>query len=160
MGFVSVGLDSFRETRANHIVVRISTRCSFSSCPSRVPFSLSSAYNWIYQVKVGTNECHANVRVANDDDTYRSVGTSTDPRETRMSNIGWYRMAFAAESEIPRGLWPRSLSQKCVEYRRSTKSILRDAFPIIITFFFSIRLYLLSADSFKYNFFYVYFLLR
>ena len=140
MGFVSVGLDSFRKTRANHIVVRISTRGSFSRHAPRVPFGLSSAYNWIYQVKVGTDECHANVRVANDDDTYRSVplGRRLIPakRECQTSaDIGW----------LCRGIGNSCAASALRVCLKSVSNI--DAprntwrFPIIFFFFF-IRLYL------------------
>lgn len=83
IAFVSVGLGGFRETWDNHIVVRISTRL-FRHAP-RVPFSLSSAYNWIYQVKVEIDGSHAFLLQTT---TTRTIGTSTDARETCMSNIG------------------------------------------------------------------------
>lgn len=56
--FVFVGLDKSRETRSSHIVVGISGTARFRHA-SRVPFGLSTAYNWIYQVKVETDEWRA-----------------------------------------------------------------------------------------------------
>lgn len=127
MVFVLVGLDGFRETWVSHIVVRISARL-FRHAP-RVPFSLSSAYNWIYQVKVETDECHAFVLQRR---WHVPLGRRLIPakRECQTSAAS---DSFAVE--IPRDTWPRlkvqpksvpnrfSMDRKLLNYRLNFYSL-------------------------------------